>query len=227
MREVVLDTETTGLDPAAGHRLVEVAGVELENHVPTGRRYHAYVNPEREVPQEAFAVHGLSWTFLAAYPRFAALAEDILAFLGDAPLVIHNASFDMRFLNHELAWAGHDPLPETQAVDTLAMARQRFPGAQVNLDALCKRFGVNNAARELHGALLDCDLLAEVYLHLRGGRQPGLALVEAPTSAGGDDRVGIASRPRREPRPHAPAPAEREAHAAMCDKLKNPLWQRP
>ena len=176
MREVVLDTETTGLDPDGGDRIVEIGGVELYNHMPTGKVYHQYINPERDMPEGAFAVHGLSSEFLSDKPVFKAIAQAFLDFVGDAKLVIHNASFDMKFLNAELKWIGSDPLPHAQAIDTLEIARRKFPGAQNSLDALCRRFGVDNSAREKHGALLDSEILAEVYLELIGGRQPDFAL---------------------------------------------------
>ena len=166
MREIVLDTETTGLDPVAGDRIVELGGVELLHHVPTGRSFHRYLNPQRDVPQEAVQVHGLTATFLADKPLFAAVAADFAAFLGDARLVIHNAAFDMRFLNAELGWAGRPAIAWARAVDTLDLAKRRFPGAQNSLDALCRRFGVDLTTRTKHGALLDSELLAEV----RGGR---------------------------------------------------------
>ena len=198
MREIVLDTETTGLDPALGDRIVEIGAVELVNHMPTGRSYHAYVNPERDVPQDAVAVHGLSAAFLADKPTFVAIAEEFTAFIGDARLVIHNAGFDMKFLNAELGWAGRPALPLARAVDTIELARRRFPGAQNSLDALCRRFGVDNSAREKHGALLDSELLAEVYLELIGGRQPDLTLTVV--SAGADFQAGAWTPPPR-PRP--------------------------
>lgn len=221
MREIVLDTETTGLDPAAGHRIVEIAAVELFNHVATGRTYQTYVNPERDMPEEALRVHGLDSDFLARHPLFADVAGDFLAFVAEDPLVIHNAEFDLKFLNHELDRLGRPAIPAARAVDTVALARKRFPGAQVNLDALCKRFEIDNGARDLHGALLDCQLLAEVYLELRGGREPGLTLARQRSrpaqSQGGE-------RPVREPRPHAAEDGELERHAAMLEKLKNPIW---
>ena len=221
MREIVLDTETTGLDPAAGHRIVEVACLELRNHVPSGVNFQTYVNPQREMPEEAYRVHGLSTGFLAEHPPFAEVAAKLLDFIGEAPLVIHNAEFDLRFLNHELTLLEHPPLDPARAVDTLALARRRFPGAQVNLDALCKRFEIDNSARDLHGALLDCELLAEVYLELRGGRQPGFEL-------GSDERAAVTAttgeRPVRPARPHAPSEQEAAAHAAMRAKLKDPIW---
>lgn len=221
MREIVLDTETTGLDPSAGHRVVEIGCVELVNHVATGRTYHRYINPERDIPEEAYKVHGLDRAFLENHPQFQELADEFLEFLAEDRLIIHNAEFDMRFLNHELGQVGRPRIPFERAVDTVAMARKRFPGAQVNLDALCKRFEIDNSARELHGALLDCELLAEVYLELLGGRQPGLELAEARR---GPARVEIAERPPREPRPHSPSESEKAAHAAMLEKVKNPIW---
>ena len=176
MREIVLDTETTGLDPFEGHRIVEIGGVELHNHMPTGRTYHQYINPERDMPEEAFAVHGLGLDFLGDKPTFAQIGRQFLDFVGDATLVIHNAAFDMKFLNAELKWMDVRTLPMGQARDTLELARKKFPGAQNSLDALCRRFGIDNSAREKHGALLDSELLAEVYLELIGGRPPDFSL---------------------------------------------------
>ncbi len=227
-REIVLDTETTGLDPKAGHRIVEVAGLELINHLPTGEHKRWYLNPERDMPEEAERIHGLSEAFLADKPRFAEIADDLLGFLGDAKLVIHNASFDMRFLNAELEAAGKPLLPMNQAVDTVEIARRRYPGAQVSLDALCRRFGIDNSARTYHGALLDCELLAEVYLELSGGRQPQFLLAgdrkggpaKASTIAGTKSEV-------RPPRPHAVSAEELEAHRAMLDGLQDPVWNKP
>lgn len=172
MREIVLDTETTGLDPDAGDRIVEIGCLELINHVPTGRTLHHYINPERDMPLAAFEVHGLSTEFLSGYPVFAALADEIVEFLGDAVLVIHNASFDMKFINSELRRLSRPEIPMAQALDTVQLARRKYPGAQVSLDALCRRFEIDNGHRTLHGALLDADLLAAVYLELIGGRQP-------------------------------------------------------
>jgi DNA polymerase-3 subunit epsilon len=180
MREIVMDTETTGLDPADGHRIVEIGAVELVNLLPTGRVYHQYINPERPVPREAENIHGLGNEFLRDKPVFARIATDFLDFIGDSTLVIHNAAFDMRMLNAELTRLGQPVLPMSRAVDTLEIARKRFPGAQASLDALCRRFGVDNSGREKHGALLDTELLAEVYLELMGGRQQGLVLDPAP-----------------------------------------------
>ncbi len=175
MREIVMDTETTGLDPNTGDRIVEIGGVELLNHLPTGKVYHQYINPERDMPQGAFDVHGLSAEFLSDKPVFAQIAQDFLDFAGDANLVIHNAAFDMKFLNAELGWINKPKLPYSQTIDTLEIARRKFPGAQNSLDALCRRFGITTE-RELHGALLDSEILAEVYLELIGGRQPDFAL---------------------------------------------------
>ncbi|MHA1529781.1 MAG: DNA polymerase III subunit epsilon, partial [Alphaproteobacteria bacterium] len=179
MREIVLDTETTGLDAAAGDRVVEIGAIELENLLPTGRTYHQYINPERPVPRDAENIHGLGDQFLRDKPVFARIAPAFLDFIGEATLVIHNAAFDMAMLNAEFARIGKPALALSRAVDTLAITRKRFPGAQASLDALCRRFGIDNSGREKHGALLDCELLAEVYLELMGGRQQGLVLVAA------------------------------------------------
>jgi len=219
MREIVLDTETTGLDPDEGHRIVEVACVELMNHLPTGRHFHRYVNPGREVASEAAAIHGLTDEFLARHPPFAAMVDDLMAFIGDAPLVIHNAEFDLRFLNAELRRLERQAMA-CAVTDTLALAKRRFPGAPASLDALCRRFAIDLSAREKHAAKLDCELLAAVYLELIGGRQPGLDLM-AMDGAGG--RAAI-ERPVRPPRPHAASDAELAAHAAFLAKLKEPLW---
>src|SRR5690606_30758717 len=174
--EVVLDTETTGLNPMLGDRIVEIGCIELVNHVPTGRFFHRFCNPQRPMPAEAAAVHGLTDAFLADQPLFAEVVDELLDFLKDSPLVIHNAAFDIAFLNAELARLGLPQVPMERAVDTLALARSRFPGAQASLDALCRRFGIDNSARTKHGALLDAELLADVYLELVGGRQPEMAL---------------------------------------------------
>ena len=208
MREIVLDTETTGLDPASGHRIVEIGCLELVNHLPSGRTFQRYLNPDRDVPEDAFAVHGLSAVFLADKPRFADVAEELLAFIDGAPLVIHNAEFDIRFLNTELTRLGLPALATDLAVDTLLLARRKFPGSPASLDALCGRFNIDNAARSLHGALLDAELLAEVYLELIGGRQPGLGL--AIDVAAVVAKTEIIVRP---PRPHAPSEDELARHA--------------
>ena len=222
MREIVLDTETTGLDPAAGHRLVEIACLELNNRVPTGHWFQCYLNPEREMPAEAFKIHGLSDEFLSDQPTFPQVAERFVAFIGTSPLVIHNAEFDLKFINAELVRIGRPPIPgEHKVVDTISVARRMFPGAPASLDALCRRFEVDNSARTLHGALLDCELLAEVYLHLSGGRQPGFDLAQKGPVA---RETAPRTRIRRAPRSHGPSDAEREAHAAMVARLVNPLW---
>ncbi|MGB1209076.1 MAG: DNA polymerase III subunit epsilon, partial [Paracoccaceae bacterium] len=185
MREIVMDTETTGLNPETGDRIVEIGGVELFNHVPTGKTYHQYINPERSMPHEAFQVHGLGDEFLRDKPVFAKVADAFLEFVGESKLVIHNAAFDMKFLNAELRWLGKRQLPWEQAIDTLAIARKKFPGSPASLDALCRRFNIDNGARTLHGALLDSEILADVYLELIGGRQPDFGLsATASTSRG-------------------------------------------
>lgn len=227
MREIVLDTETTGMEPAEGHRLVEIGCVELFNHVPTGRTYHAYINPERDVPAEAVAVHGLTAEMLKDKPVFSQVYVDFLEFIGDGHLVIHNAAFDMKFINAELAMVGHAPLPPKRVTDSLLAAREKFPGSPASLDALCRRFNIDLSARELHGALLDAQLLAEVWLEMMGGRQHGLGLDGPAVAAAEQVAVSLAAqrnRPYREPRPHLPSAEELAAHAAMMKSLKDPLW---
>lgn len=223
----MLDTETTGLDPATGDRIVEIGAVELVNHMPTGRTFHAYVNPQRDMPQEAFAVHGLNAAFLADKPVFAQVAAELLAFLGDARLVIHNAGFDVKFLNAELGWAGLAPVAWGRAVDTLDLARRRFPGAMNGLDALCRRFGVDNSGRVKHGALLDAELLAEVYLELIGGRQPDFVLTVISSGPQIPASGQWAPPPRPRPLPPRISPAEAAAHAAFVAELgAQALWNR-
>ena len=225
MREIVLDTETTGLEPEAGDRIVEIGGVELLNHVPSGRTYHQYVNPERDMPTEAFEVHGLSEEFLSDKPKFDEIAGDFLEFIGDAKLVIHNAAFDMKFLNAELRWAGLTTIANERAVDTLKISRRRFPGSPASLDALCRRFGIDNSARTLHGALLDSEILAEVYLELIGGRQPDFDLSNENNSA--SDQSGEDWRPIARPKSLPPRVTEEEraAHKAFVEALgPNALW---
>jgi DNA polymerase-3 subunit epsilon len=217
MREIVLDTETTGLDASEGHRVVEVACIELVHHVPTGRRFHRYVNPEREMPEEALAIHGLTAEFLARQPPFAVIADELLTFIGADPLVIHNAEFDLAFLNAELARLERQPIA-VSCIDTLALARIRFPGSPVNLDALCRRFAIDLSDRVEHGAEVDCRLLAAVYLELLGGRQPGLDFT-LPAAIAVD-----AARIARPPRPHTPSPEELAAHLAMLKTIAAPLW---
>ncbi|MCA8869652.1 MAG: DNA polymerase III subunit epsilon [Rhodobacteraceae bacterium] len=230
MREIVLDTETTGLDPFSGDRIVEIGAIELFNHMPTGAIYHQYINPERSMPEEAFAVHGLGDEFLADKPVFAMIADAFLEFVGDARLVIHNASFDMKFINAELGWLDRQHLPMSQAIDTLEIARKRFPGAQNSLDALCRRFAVDNAAREKHGALLDSELLAEVYLELIGGRQPDFMLAGSHRETAGQN--GQAPEiwrptPRPAPLPSRLTPTEAENHRKFIEKLGDAaLWPK-
>ena len=217
MREIVLDTETTGLDPRDGHRIVEIACVELVHHIPTGRSFHRYVNPERDLPQDALAVHGLTAEFLARQPPFAAVLDELLGFIGADPLGIHNAEFDLAFLNAELARLQREPITSGY-VDTLAMARRRFPGSPSSLDALCRRFAIDLSGRVEHGAEIDCSLLAAVYLELLGGRQPGLDFA-LPTTLALD-----VARVARAPRPHAPSAEELVAHLAMLKAISEPLW---
>jgi DNA polymerase III subunit epsilon len=219
MREIILDTETTGLDPRQGNRVVEIGCLELINHVPTGAQYHTYLDPERDMPADAFAVHGLSAAFLTGKPVFAQVVEEFLDFVGDAKLVIHNAEFDLRFLNFELERLGFPTFPSNRSVDTVALARRKFPGAPASLDALCRRFNIDNSARTRHGALLDAELLAEVYLELIGGRQPGLGLVAAASAVVTQTTVVV-----RPARVHAPTPEELAAHAAFIAGMKEPLW---
>ncbi len=223
MREVVLDTETTGLDPTAGHRIVEIGCIELENHVPTGREFQAYVNPERDMPPEAFEIHGLANEFLAKHPVFADVVQGFLKFIGDAPLVIHNAAFDIGFVNAELERCKLAPVAPERAVDTVRLARRKHPGAPANLDALCRRFGVDATARTRHGALLDAQLLSEIYLQLKGGRQPGLVLAGTAAETAAD--TGTAAATPRAPRPHAPSNDELAAHAVFVDGIENPIWR--
>lgn len=231
MREIVLDTETTGLDPAQGDRIVEIGAVELLNHMPTGRTYHQYINPERSMPKEAFDVHGRGDDFLRDKPVFRDVAQAFLDFIGDAQLVIHNAAFDMKFLNAELKAVNLPVLPATRATDTLMIARRRFPGAQASLDALCRRLGVDNSAREKHGALLDSEILAEVYLELIGGRQPDFGLATAtPAPASTDLQTASGDwRPRPRPTPLSSrlTEAEAEAHAAFVAKMgEAAIWKK-
>ena len=222
MREIVLDTETTGLDHRDGHRIVEIACIELVHHVPTGRKFHCYVNPERDMPIEAHAVHGLTAEFLSGFPPFAAAVDELLEFIGDDKLVIHNAEFDLAFLNAELARTGRPPLA-CEFFDTLGIARIRYPGAPASLDALCRRFAIDLTGREKHGADIDCGLLADVYIELLGGRQPGLDFV-VPGTEMGIDLLAPSDRPVRAPRPHAPTAEELAAHQAMLGLLKSPIW---
>jgi DNA polymerase III subunit epsilon len=226
MREIVLDTETTGLSPATGDRIVEIGAVELINHIPTGEIFHVYINPERDMPKEAEAVHGISSAMLKDKPVFKAIAKDFLDFIGDAPLVIHNADFDMQFLNAELSYLQIATLPPERAVDTVRMARKKFPMAPASLDALCKRFGIDNSKRVKHGALLDAELLAEVYLELIGGRQTALILAGPGQRK---SREGTpqhnAARQRHQHLAQRLTPEEISAHAALIAVLgEKSLW---
>ncbi len=227
-REIILDTETTGLSPRDGHRIVEIGAIELINHMPSGQTFHVYLDPERDMPKEAEAVHGLSSTFLKGKPRFASIGQDFLTFVGDAVLVIHNASFDMGFINWELRNVNLNPIDMSQVIDTLAIAKQKFPMASNSLDALCRRFGIDLARRTKHGALLDSELLADVYLELIGGRQTALGLATPDTIK--KPRVTsspnlIATRPQ--PLPSRLTVEERAAHAALIHELgEKSLWPR-
>lgn len=228
MREIVLDTETTGFEPNDGDRIVEIGAVELFNHIPTGKTFHQYINPERNMPEGAFSVHGLSEEFLSDKPVFKLIAQDFLEFIGDAKLVIHNASFDMKFINAELGWVKHDSLPLSRAIDTLAIARRKFPGSPASLDALCRRFSINNSARTLHGALLDSEILAEVYLELLGGRQPDLVL-KTTSEKQEDGSDGVAWRPplRSNSLPDRLTEKEKEAHKVFVEALgTGSVWNR-
>jgi DNA polymerase-3 subunit epsilon len=222
MREIVFDTETTGLDPYAGHRIVELGAVELINHVPTGRHFHRYLNPERPMPKEAEQIHGLTDGFLKDKPLFKTEAAAFLEFIGESPLIIHNAAFDMKFINAELEWAGFAMLEGARALDTVLLARQKFPGQSASLDALCKRFAIDLSARTKHGALMDAQLLPEVYLELLGGRQVALGLER--------ERGAVMLQedaPLRQaiPKRHFPPSAEEiAAHKRMLEKIKNPIW---
>ncbi len=228
MREIVLDTETTGFEPGEGDRIVEIGAVELWNHVATGKTYHQYINPERSMPQAAFEVHGLGDDFLRDKPVFADIAQAFVDFIGDAKLVIHNAAFDMKFLNAELGWVKRPALPMDQAIDTLMIARKKFPGSPASLDALCRRFGIDNSSRTLHGALLDSEILAEVYLELIGGKQPDFGLSTSSQNTK-DDASGEDWRPSQRPTPlPSRLTAEEEAaHKAFVEKLGDAaLWAR-
>jgi DNA polymerase III subunit epsilon len=222
MREIALDTETTGFDPASGDRIVEIGCVELVNHLPTGNIFHRYINPERDMPEGAFKVHGLSEEFLKTHNVIAREIDEFLAFIGNAKLVIHNAQFDMKFLNAELIRMKRPPLSMSQSIDTVSMARRKFPGAQASLDALCRRFAIDNSARTKHGALLDAELLAEVYLELIGGRQQGFTL-EENAAFEADSQMQKDVHPAR---PHAASDEERAAHTAFLETLTDPLWKQ-
>lgn len=225
MREIVLDTETTGMDPSQGDRLVEIGCVELVNHLPTGKTYHQYINPERDVPAEAVAVHGLTAERLASEPVFGEIVGNFMDFLGeDSKLVIHNAEFDIKFINAELKQFGFPSVDNRRVIDTLAMARKKFPGSPANLDALCRRFNIDNSSRTLHGALLDSELLAEVYLELLGGRQQGLQ-IEPQKKTDKEEKAVLGERKYREPRKFPANQSEQEKHDKMLEEIENSLWR--
>lgn len=231
MLEVVLDTETTGMDPFKGDKLVEIGAVELKNHLPTGRTLQIYINPERDIPEEVVAVHGITNEFVADKPTFSQIYMDFIDFIGDSKLIIHNAEFDMKFLNAELKNVGHPPLKWSRVIDTLAIARKKFPGSPANLDALCRRFDIDNTSRTFHGALLDSELLAEVYLELTGGRQHGMGLsdnknnVTNNASTGTSNNLRASKKPVRDPRPHAANEDELSAHKELLEKIGDKaLW---
>jgi DNA polymerase III subunit epsilon len=227
VREIVFDTETTGLNPLTGDRMVEIGCIEMVNRVETGRHFHCYFNPERTMPAEAEAVHGLTTSFLLGQPLFSERVEELIEFLGDSPLVAHNAAFDFGFLNHEFQRCGRPVVCMSRMVDTLVLARMRHPGAKHSLDALCTRFGVDRSLRVKHGALLDAQLLAQVYVELTGGRQIGLGLV-ADTDAGGMKVQGptVTVREPRVPRPHFASAEELERHRAFIAQMASPIWER-
>ena len=222
MREIVLDTETTGLDPKLGHRIVEIGAVELVNHIPTDNIYHCYINPEREVDQGAFEVHGLSTQFLSQFETFKNVVDEFNAFIKGDPIIIHNAPFDIGFLNSELLAIGRNAIDENRIIDTLPMARQKFPGAQVNLNALCRKYNIDNSHRDLHGALVDADLLASVYLELIGGKQPGLGLANERKKQSKTEPIVQKERVKRV---FAVNETELEAHSRLLDSLANPIWR--
>ncbi|MEO1730242.1 MAG: DNA polymerase III subunit epsilon [Pseudomonadota bacterium] len=233
MREIVFDTETTGLDPKTGDRMVEIGCVEMIGRVETGNTFHAYYNPERDMPAEAENVHGLSAAFLSTKPLFSENVDELLEFLGDAPLVAHNAGFDFGFLNSELDRIGREPISLDRMIDTVAIARKKHPGAKNSLDALCTRYGVDRSHRVKHGALLDAELLAQVYVELKGGRQIGLELAAQAPEPGPQTDLGhqpvqdrTKSKPRREPRPHAANAEELVRHAEFIAGIKEPIWSR-
>jgi len=225
-REIILDTETTGFEPSEGHRLVEIGCIELVNHLPTGRVFQTYLNPLRDVPAEAARVHGLTTEFLKKHPLFAEKVGDFLDFIGEDTLVIHNAEFDMKFINAELKSSGFKPLSMNRVIDTLPMARQKFPGQPANLDALCRRFKIDNTERKFHGALLDSELLAEVYLELIGGRQHGLGLGSELAAQQSQALNAKIKRQKRPTRLWAASPTEITAHESLLDKIKDALWRK-
>jgi DNA polymerase-3 subunit epsilon len=226
MREIVLDTETTGLDPFSGHRLVEIGCIELVNRIPSGQTFHRYLNPERDMPREAFSVHGLSEEFLRDKPLFLHVADELIEFLGEAPLVIHNAGFDIGFLNAELERAGRPPIGRERLVDTLLLARRKHPGGANRLDDLCARYAIDNSRRDKHGALLDAELLAEVYVELIGARQAQLVLSQTPISLGGSGESLSVARWRTQPLPERVSAEERAAHRQFVATLgEAAIWR--
>lgn len=226
MREIALDTETTGLDPYSGHRIVEIGAVELVNHVRTGNHFHVYLNPERDMPPEAERVHGLSIEFLRDKPLFRAVADAFIEFIQGSPLVIHNAAFDMKFINAELEKLGYPTLPMSRTIDTVQMARQKFPGQPANLDALCRRFNIDLSARTKHGALLDAELLADVYLEFHGGRQAGLALAANNPSASETVVEVNENTEKLKARQFMASSEELKAHATLVEKINDPIWAK-
>jgi DNA polymerase-3 subunit epsilon len=224
MREIIFDTETTGLDPQSGDRIVEIGCIEMVNRVPTGRTFHAYFNPARAMPSGAEAVHGLTDAFLADKRPFAEHADELIEFLGDATLIAHNAGFDLAFLNAELGLCLRDPVCRSRLVDTVALAKVRHPGAKLSLDALCTRYGIDRSHRTRHGALLDAELLAQLYVELTGGRQIGLGLTVAAANDGMASAASARRREFRQPRPHAASDAELARHAAFLATITAPLW---
>ncbi|WP_370178963.1 DNA polymerase III subunit epsilon [Alteriqipengyuania sp.] len=232
MREIIFDTETTGIDPKQGHRMVEIGCVELIDRMPTGETFHAYYNPDRDMPAEAEAIHGLSAQFLADKPRFSDKVDTFLAFVGEDKLVAHNAGFDFAFLNAELELCAREPICLSRKIDTLELARRKNPGGKHSLDALCSRYGVDRSHRVFHGALLDAELLAQVYIELTGGRQIAMGLVAEEVSDAGDAAEAIVAlapspdRPKRPIRPHSATMQELERHAAFLERIARPIWNR-
>jgi DNA polymerase-3 subunit epsilon len=234
MREIIFDTETTGLDPKTGDRMVEIGCIEMIGRVETGRSFHAFFNPDRDMPPEAERVHGLSAAFLSTKPRFAEVVEEMLEFLGDSPLVAHNAGFDFGFLNNELTLVGREAISLDRMIDTVALARKKHPGAKLSLDALCTRYGIDRSHRVKHGALLDAELLAQVYVELTGGRQIGLGLMADSPAAGSAAQPSpnapwhrpAGDKPRRPPRPHVASPEELERHRTFIAGIAGALWTR-
>ncbi len=227
MKEIVLDTETTGMDPHNGDRIVEIGCVELLNHIPTGKTLQIYINPERAIPAEAIAIHGITNEFVADKPIFSQIYSEFMEFIEGSKLIIHNAEFDMKFINWELGQVGHPAIGWGNVIDTLGMARKKFPGSPANLDALCRRFSIDNTERTYHGALLDSELLAEVYLELLGGRQHGLGLAAETAKAEQAEKNSVnAKRKLKQPRAHKASAEELAAHEGLLGKIKDPLWKK-